>query len=105
MRSARSLRRQILAVCFAAAWMAVGLTGIARAEPHTFELNAPDAHDVYLAGEMTRWGKGKLAMRKEGDGMWRVTVDLGKGQWLYKCIVDGQWIADPASPDHDADGQ
>jgi len=105
MRSERSQRRLIPAICSAAALFAVGLTGIARAEPHTFELNAPDAHDVYLAGEMTQWGKGKLAMRREGDGMWRVTVDLGKGQWLYKYIVDGKWIADPASPDHDADGQ
>ncbi len=85
--------------------IAVGLTGIALAEQHTFELNAPDAHNVYLAGEMTQWDKSKLPMRKEGDGMWRVTVDLGTGEWLYKYIVDGKWMADPASPNHDADGQ
>jgi enterochelin esterase-like enzyme len=79
--------------------------GVGLAEPHTFELHAPAAHDVYLAGEMTAWDQGKLPMRRDGDGPWRLTVDLASGQWLYKFIVDGQWIPDPASPDHDADGQ
>jgi len=105
MNSARSSRPPILAVCSAAAVIAVGLVGIAQAEQHTFELNAPDAHYVYLAGEMTQWDKAKLPMRRDGDGMWRVTVDLGNGEWLYKYIVDGKWLADPASRDHDADGQ
>ena len=105
MRSERSRRRLIIAVCSAAALIAVSLTGIARAEQHTFELNAPDAQDVYLAGEMTQWAKSKLPMRKEADGIWRVTVDLDKGEWLYKYIVDGKWMADPASTNHDADGQ
>ena len=77
----------------------------ALAEPHTFELNAPDAHRVYLAGEMSRWDKDKLPMRRDANGQWSVTVDLGPGEWLYKFIVDGRWIADPGSADHDADGQ
>ena len=105
MRFQPGYRRPIAAVCSAASVIAVGLTGIALAEQHAFELNARDAQYVYLAGEMTQWDKSKLPMRKEGDGMWRVTVDLGKGEWLYKFIVDGKWIADPASPNHDADGQ
>ena len=97
-------RRPVTAASFATV-IAVGLAGIAQAEQHTFELNAPDAHHVYLAGEMTQWDKGKLPMRMETDGKWRVTVDLGGGEWLYKFIVDGKWIADPASLAHDADGQ
>jgi hypothetical protein len=48
MRSERSRRRLIPVICSAAALIAVGLAGIARAEPHTFQLSAPDAHDVYL---------------------------------------------------------
>jgi len=55
-----------------------GLNRNCSSEQHTFELNAPDAHYVYLAGEMTQWDKSKLPMRKEGDGLWRVTVDLAK---------------------------
>ena len=92
----------------AACCIAVGNLGLARlaaAEPHTFELNAPDARHVYLAGEMTAWDTGKLPMLRGGDAKWRVTVNLGPGQWLYKFVVDGRWMADPASPERDADGQ
>lgn len=79
--------------------------GGVRAEPHTFELSAPGAQRVYLAGEMTGWSDRKQALRRGADGTWRITVELAPGEWLYKFIVDGRWIADPASPDHDADGQ
>jgi enterochelin esterase-like enzyme len=81
------------------------LASSASAEPHTFVLNAPDARQVYLAGEMTDWDRGKLPMRKGADGNWRLTVDLGRGEWIYKFVADGKWIADPASLDRDADGQ
>ena len=103
MRAGVTMSRNIFAACSAIAAIAVGLG--APGEPHTFELNAPDARYVYLAGEMTQWDKAKVPMRKDADGKWRVTVDLGKGEWLYKFIVDGKWMADPASPAHDADGQ
>lgn len=92
-------------------WTTVGalclaLSGpLARAETHRFELAAPAAREVYLAGEMTDWEAGKLPMRKDAQGVWQVGVDLAPGEWVYKFIVDGQWIADPGSADHDADGQ
>lgn len=77
----------------------------AQAETHVFELAAPDAKSVYLAGEMTSWEQGKRALAKGADGTWRLSVDLGPGLWLYKFIVDGRWIADPGPAEHDADGQ
>jgi enterochelin esterase-like enzyme len=76
-----------------------------QADQHSFELDAPAARKAYLAGEMTDWDNGKLPMFKGTDGKWHVTVDLTPGQWLYKFVVDGRWIADPGSPDHDADGE
>jgi enterochelin esterase-like enzyme len=81
------------------------LGGPARAELQAFELDAPAARTVYLAGEMTRWDQGKLPMSQGADGRWRISVDLAPGQWLYKFVVDGRWMADPATADHDADGQ
>ena len=77
----------------------------AHAEMHTFVLDEPAAHEVFLAGEMTQWERLKIPMRRGGDGKWRASVDLAPGQWLYKFIVDGRWIADPAHHDNDADGQ
>jgi len=77
----------------------------ARAEPVAFALAAPDARQVFLAGEMTNWDAGKIAMERDASGTWHAVQDLEPGQWLYKFIVDGKWVQDPATPDHDADGQ
>ena len=75
------------------------------AETHHFSLHAPNAKQVYLAGEMTDWEAGKRPLSKDANGTWRLSVELGRGQWLYKFIVDGEWIADPANPQHDSDGR
>ena len=76
-----------------------------RAEPVTFTLDAPQAREVFLAGEMTDWDAHKRPMARGADGVWRLQLDLAPGQWLYKFVVDGRWVHDPATPDHDADGQ
>ena len=77
----------------------------ARADPVGFAIKAPEAREVLLAGEMTDWDKRKQAMARGADGVWRLQLDLAPGQWLYKFVVDGRWVHDPATPDHDADGQ
>lgn len=76
-----------------------------HAEMVQFELDQPTAKEVYLAGEMTQWEQGKKPLHNDADGKWRLGVDLTPGQWLYKFVVDGKWIADPAGAQHDADGQ
>ncbi len=88
--------------------LAAGLlfvAAMAGAEPVEFSLHQPDAREVFLAGEMTGWETNKLPMQKSVDGRWRVSVDLGPGQWVYKFIVDGKWIADPGPASNDSDGQ
>lgn len=77
----------------------------AMADPVAFALAAPQARQVFLAGEMTGWDAGKRPMVRDADGVWRLQLDLAPGQWLYKFVVDGRWVHDPATPDHDADGQ
>ena len=78
---------------------------VAVADPVTFTLKAPEAREVFVAGEMTNWDAGERAMVRDADGVWRVQLDLAPGQWIYKFVVDGRWTHDPATPDHDADGQ
>lgn len=77
----------------------------AHAEPVAFAIQAPTAREVWLAGEMTGWDAHKRAMVRGADGVWRLSLDLAPGQWLYKFVVDGRWVHDPATPDHDADGR
>lgn len=95
----RSLRRL--------GWALASLLAAAvQAEPTRFELNAPQARSVFLAGEMTNWEAGKLPMTRGDDGRWRVDVELGRGEWVYKFIVDGRWTADPAPTAlRDSDGR
>jgi enterochelin esterase-like enzyme len=77
----------------------------AQADSVTFSLVAPNARKVYLAGEMTNWDQNKVAMLRGEGGVWQATVELEPGEWLYKFVVDGKWIHDPATSDHDADGR
>lgn len=74
------------------------------AEMVTFHYVNPDATAVYLAGEMNNWNPQDTPMQKGPDGIWSVTLSLAAGQWVYKFVVDGKYIADPdphslSSPD------
>jgi enterochelin esterase-like enzyme len=78
---------------------------LALADTVNFSLKAPEAKQVFLAGEMTDWDSGKRAMTRGDDGVWRLSVELAPGQWLYKFVVDGAWVHDPATTEHDNDGR
>ena len=66
-------------------------------------LDYPDAGQVYVAGEFNDWSVDATPMEKGDDGIWRATLKLKSGRYLYKFLVDGDWIEDPANPDMEAD--
>jgi len=68
-------------------------------EPNfTFHLKGyADASKVYLSGDFDSWSPNTLVMKKEG-GEWVCSIHLSAGKHLYKFIIDGQWIIDPANP-------
>jgi enterochelin esterase family protein len=66
--------------------------------PVRFQLAAPEAHSVALIGEMTDWQQAPIPMQREPNGLWHTTLRLRQGQWLYKFIVDEQFVEDPANP-------
>ena len=65
-----------------------------------FELFAPHANRVSLAGTFNRWDPSATPLVRVGkDGMWTVTLALPSGQHQYGFIVDGRnWMPDPAAP-------
>ena len=65
-----------------------------------FELYAPRANRVALAGTFNRWDPAATPLVRVGkDGMWTVTVALPSGQHQYGFIIDGRnWVPDPAAP-------
>jgi enterochelin esterase-like enzyme len=89
-----------LLIC-AAITPAFGQTSPGSSAATRFSLHAPQAREVFLAGEMTNWEAGKRRMMRGADGVWHLTLPLAAGQWVYKYVVDGQWIADPAAASDD----
>jgi hypothetical protein len=64
---------------------------------YTFHLKGhANAKDVFLAGDFNEWSPNTFAMRYE-DGEWILSVNLSPGKHLYKFIVDGNWMLDPAN--------
>lgn len=71
----------------------------------TLVWHAPEAKQVYLAGEMNDWQPDSLPLTRQADGNWRLTVHLAPGRWAYKLVQDGRWLTDEANPHRLSDGQ
>ena len=65
----------------------------------TFELRAPEAGHVFLAGTFNDWSTDEDGMKAGKDGVWKKTLKLEPGRYEYKFIVDGVWKLDPACTD------
>lgn len=59
----------------------------------------PDAGKVAVTGDFTDWAVEGLAMERDGDGVWRLELDVEPGCYEYKFIVDGIWKVDPKNPE------
>ncbi len=64
-----------------------------------FQLEAPDASQVFLAGEFNEWSPTATPMEKDEAGVWHVKLKLEPGKYEYRFVVDGTWMEDPANPD------
>lgn len=61
-----------------------------------FELMAPDAREVYLAGSFDGWSPTSLPLFRMDNGVWVKELVLEPGVYEYLFIVDGIWTPDPA---------
>ena len=67
----------------------------------TFNVVAPDAHEVYFTSEFT---EEKMPMTKNNSGVWSITLQPKEaGSFKYSFIVDGATVADPLNPDSEGD--
>ncbi len=70
-----------------------------------FELLAPNARAVALAGSFNGWGNQAIALSRGRTGVWSVTVPLPVGEHHYDFVVDGtRWVADPSAQSQEDDG-
>lgn len=78
-------------------------------EPTLFSHNAgSDVGEVLLSGSFNDWGgdadHADVMTDPDGDGIFEVELDLVPGKYLYKFVVDGTWLHDPANPNKEDDG-
>jgi len=64
-----------------------------------FEVEAPDARRVALAGSFNEWSDSSIVFtRGSASGVWAVTVALPPGRYQYLFVIDGErWMPDPAA--------
>lgn len=55
------------------------------------------ARKVYLVGDFNNWNMIGTPLYKTKEG-WETKIDLPKGKYYYKFIVDGYWTNDPKTP-------
>ena len=64
-----------------------------------FELSAPGAQKVYLAGDFNNWDANAHPMKKDKNGIWKTALSLKSGRYEYRFLVDGNWENDPSCCD------
>ncbi len=64
-----------------------------------FTLLAPQARSVFLSGDFNEWSPSSHPLKKNKEGIWKISVSLDPGQYQYRFLVDGEWQNDPASPE------
>ena len=58
----------------------------------------PEAKEVYLAGDFNNWSQDESSAMVNNNGNWHKRISLKEGQYHYRLIVDGKWVADPQNP-------
>jgi 1,4-alpha-glucan branching enzyme len=64
-----------------------------------FEFLAPDAREVYLAGDFNNWDPNANLMKKDKKGIWKTILSLKPGRYEYRFLKDGAWENDPSCCD------
>jgi len=64
-----------------------------------FSLLAPSAQSVFLAGDFNQWALSSHPLKRDKNGMWKISLNLNPGQYGYRFLVDGEWQNDPGCCD------
>jgi 1,4-alpha-glucan branching enzyme len=60
-----------------------------------FNLHAPTARTVYVAGNFNDWDPSARALKCDKKGVWRTWMNLPTGKYEYRFVVDDEWQEDP----------
>ena len=59
-----------------------------------FVFYAPEAMQVFLAGDFNNWDTQSLPMKKGKDGTWKAKIKLAPGRYEYKLFANNAWVED-----------
>jgi len=62
-----------------------------------FSVFAPEAKEVYVAGEFNNWKPEDGRMTKN-NGTWSKKLNLIGGKYRYRFVIDGNWVEDSSNP-------
>ncbi|MCM8800833.1 MAG: AAA family ATPase [Candidatus Omnitrophica bacterium] len=68
---------------------------ISKLKEISFSLFAPEANEVYLAGDFNNWKIDKDARMQQINGTWIKKLRLKAGIYHYRFVIDGRWVEDP----------
>jgi len=60
-----------------------------------FEVRAPKAREVFLAGTFNGWARDTHPMTRSKRGDWTIALELETGSHEFKFIVDDEWCCEP----------
>ena len=63
----------------------------------TFSIRQPQAKKVKVYGSFNGWARGYELKKVDGE-RWQQTVELARGRYEYKFLIDGKWEFDAGLP-------
>jgi chromosome partitioning protein len=63
-----------------------------------FSIDAPEAKEVYIAGDFNDWRVDDSSRMEQESGTWRKRLNLKTGRYHYRFVIDGNWIEDANNP-------
>jgi 1,4-alpha-glucan branching enzyme len=70
--------------------------GAERSIQVNMSFSAPAARQVAVAGSFNKWSIDAHTMKKQGNGVWTITLELKPGTYAYQFVIDGRtWTVDP----------
>ena len=61
-------------------------------------VKAPEAKEVYLAGEFNGWKLDENSKMAQDNGRWTKRLSLNNGKYHYRFVIDGNWVEDALNP-------
>lgn len=63
-----------------------------------FRCHKPKAQSVEVAGDFNDWMPSRTPLKPTGNGDFQTTLQLPRGRYRYRLVIDGSWSHDTANP-------